>query len=80
MCPGTDIARQFGMQALPHCWAGAIIIAASLQRNSFPAPHFPGFANGDEPMMEFDTYENLFRKKIVTSKFQDIMPCFNGAA
>lgn len=66
----SEMARLFGMQALPHCWAGAIVIAASLQLNSLLAPHFQGFANGDEPMMEFDTYENPFRDEIVAKKFE----------
>lgn len=66
----SEMARLFGIQALPHCWAGAIVIAASLQLNSLLAPHFPNFANGDEPMMEFDTYENPFRDEIVTKKFE----------
>ncbi len=66
----SEMARLFGIQALPHCWAGAIVIAASLQLNSLLAPHFQGFANGDEPMMEFDTYENPFREEIVTKKFE----------
>jgi D-galactarolactone cycloisomerase len=63
------MARLFGIQALPHCYAGAIVIAASLQLNSLLAPHFQNFAGGDEPMQEFDTYENPFRDEIVTKKF-----------
>ena len=66
----SEMARLFGIQALPHCWAGAIVIAASLQLNSLLAPHFQGFANGDEPMMEFDVYENPFRDEIVAKKFE----------
>jgi len=66
----SEMARLFGIQALPHCWAGAIVIAASLQLNSLLAPHFQGFAGGDEPMMEFDVYENPFRDEIVTKKFE----------
>lgn len=66
----SEMARLFGIQALPHCWAGAIVIAASLQLNSLLAPHFQGFANGDEPMMEFDVYENPFRDEVVTKKFE----------
>lgn len=64
-----EMARLFGIQALPHCWAGAIVIAATLQLNALLAPHFQGFANGDEPMQEFDVYENPFRDEIVTGKF-----------
>ena len=66
----SEMARLFGIQALPHCWAGAIVITASLQLNSLLAPHFQGFANGDEPMMEFDVYENPFRDEIVAKKFE----------
>jgi D-galactarolactone cycloisomerase len=65
-----EMARLFGIQALPHCWAGAIVIAATLQLNSLMAPHFQGFSNGDEPMLEFDVYENPFRDEIVTRKFE----------
>ena len=65
----SEMARLFGIQALPHCWAGAIVIAASLQLNSLLAPHFQGFAGGDEPMMEFDVYENPFRTEITPWKF-----------
>ena len=66
----SEMARLFGMQALPHCWAGAITIAASLHLNSLLAPHYQGFVNGDEPMMEFDVYENPFRTEITPWKFE----------
>ena len=65
-----EMARQFGIQALPHCYAGAIVIAATLQLNSLLPPHFQGFNGGDEPMQEFDVYENPFRDEIVAKKFQ----------
>ena len=64
------MARLFGIQALPHCWGGAIVIAATLQLNSLLAPHFQGFAEGDEPMLEFDVYENPFRDEIVARPFE----------
>ncbi len=66
----SEMARLFGIQALPHCWAGAIVIAATMQLNSLLPPHFQGFAHGDEPMLEFDVYENPFRDEIVTHKFE----------
>ena len=66
----SEMARLFGIQALPHCWAGAIVIAASLQLNSLLNVHYQGFVGGDEPMMEFDVYENPFRDEIVTQKFE----------
>ena len=65
-----EMAQQFRVQALPHCYAGAIVIAATLQLNSLLPPHFQGFAGGDEPMLEFDVYENPFREEIVTQKFE----------
>ena len=66
----TEMARLFGIQALPHCYAGAIVIAATLQLNSLLPPHFQGFSGGDEPMQEFDTDENPFRDEIVRKKFE----------
>lgn len=65
-----EMARLFGMQALPHCYAGAIVIAATLQLNSLLPPHFQGFAGGDEPMLEFDVNENPSREKIVAQPFE----------
>lgn len=66
----SQMARLFSIQSLPHCWAGAVTIAATLQVDSLLAPHFQGFAGGDEPMLEFDVYENPFRDEIVTKKFE----------
>ncbi len=66
----TEMARLFRMQAAPHCWAGAITIAATLQVLSLFPPHFLNSEVGDEPMMEFDVYENPFRDEIVTKKFE----------
>ena len=66
----SEMARLFRIQALPHCWAGAITIAASLQVLSLFPPHYLGSKVGDEPMMEFDVYENPFRDEIATKKFE----------
>jgi D-galactarolactone cycloisomerase len=72
----AEMARLFRIQCLPHCWAGAIVIAASLQVISLFSPHFLGSSVGDEPMMEFDVYENPFRDEIVTRKFELKDGCF----
>ena len=64
------MARLFSIQAAPHCWAGAITIAATLQVLSLFPPHYLGSKTGDEPMLEFDVYENPFRDKIVAKKFE----------
>ena len=52
----------------PHCWAGAITIAATLQLLSLLPSCTWGFTS-DQPMLEFDTYENPFRDKIVNQPF-----------
>lgn len=66
----AEMAQQFRLQALPHCWAGAIAIAATLHLNSLLPPHFQGFSGGDEPMVEFDVSENPFRDEIVAEPFE----------
>jgi len=66
----VEMARLFGIQGLPHCYAGAIVIAATLQVNSLLPQHFQGFSGGDEPMQEFDVDENPFRDEIVVKKFE----------
>jgi D-galactarolactone cycloisomerase len=66
----SEMAHLFRMQAAPHCWAGAITIAATLQVLALFPPHYLGSTVGDEPMMEFDVYENPFRDEIVTKKIE----------
>jgi D-galactarolactone cycloisomerase len=66
----AEMSRLFRIQAMPHCWAGAIVIAATLHLNALLAPHFQGFEGGDQPMLEFDVYENPFRDEIVAKKFE----------
>ena len=65
-----EMARLFGIQAMPHCYAGAIVIAATLHVNALLPPHYQGFTGGDEPMLELDTYENPFRDVIVAKPFE----------
>ena len=62
--------RLFSIQAMPHCWAGAIAAAATLQVLSLFPPHYLGSKTGEEPMLEFDVYENPFRDQIVTKPFE----------
>ena len=65
----AEMARLFSIQCLPHCWAGAITIAATLQVLSLLPPYTWGFFS-DEPMLEHDTYENPFRDELVTTPFK----------
>ena len=54
-------------------------LAATLQLLSLFPPHFLNSEVGDEPMMEFDVYENPFRDEIVTKKFEFSMPALIGS-
>lgn len=65
----SEMARLFSIQSVPHCWSGAIAIAATLQVLSLLPNFTPGFTS-DQPMLEFDTFENPFREEIVTKPFQ----------
>jgi D-galactarolactone cycloisomerase len=64
----AEMARLWSVQCIPHCWSGAIAIAATLQLLSLLPPYNWGFTS-DLPMLELDTYENPFRDKIVTKPF-----------
>ncbi|MFN0055111.1 MAG: mandelate racemase/muconate lactonizing enzyme family protein [Planctomycetales bacterium] len=64
----AEMARLFSIQCLPHCWAGAIADAATLQLLSLLPPYNWGYTS-DEPMLEFDVYENPFRDEVVTKPF-----------
>jgi D-galactarolactone cycloisomerase len=65
----AEMARLFSVQCVPHCWAGAIAIAATLQLLSLLPPYTFGFTS-DEPMLEIDTAENPFRDEITTARFE----------
>ena len=65
----AEMARLFSVQCVPHCWSGAIVIAATLQLHSLLPAYTFGFTS-DEPMLEFDTYENPFRDEIVSRPFK----------
>jgi D-galactarolactone cycloisomerase len=65
----AEMARLWSIQCVPHCWGGALAIAATLQVLALLPPFHWGFTV-DEPMLEFDTYENPFRDEIITRPFQ----------
>ena len=64
----AEMARLFSVQCMPHCWMGAIGIAAALQVLSLMPNNNWGFSS-DQPMLELDTSENPFREKIVAKPF-----------
>lgn len=65
----AELARLFSVPCVPHCWAGAIALAATLQVLSLLPPYTWGFSS-DEPMLEIDTYENPFRDAISNADFE----------
>lgn len=65
----AEMARLWSVQCTPHCWSGALVIAATLHVLSLLPAYTFGFSS-DAPMLEFDTYENPFRTEIVTKPFE----------
>lgn len=65
----AEMARLFSIQCIPHCWAGTITLAATLQVLALLPPYTLGL-HSDEAMLEHDTYENPFRDEIVAKPFK----------
>jgi D-galactarolactone cycloisomerase len=61
----AGMARLWGLQCFPHCWGGAIVIAATLQLVSL-LPDASWARTTETPLLELDVYENPFRDKLVT--------------
>jgi D-galactarolactone cycloisomerase len=61
----AELARLWGVLCHPHCWAGAITIAATLHVLSL-LPDATWGHTTETPMLELDLIENPFRDKIVT--------------
>lgn len=60
----SELAALHGIRSLPHCWGGAIVIAATAHLVSLlHEPHW-GFPT-DTPMIEIDQAENPWRTEIV---------------
>jgi D-galactarolactone cycloisomerase len=59
-----ELARLAGVGCIPHCWAGGLVLAATLQVAALlPAvSRMPGV---DEPEVELDVTENPFRTELV---------------
>jgi D-galactarolactone cycloisomerase len=65
----AEMARLWSVQCLPHCWSGAIGIAATLQLLSLLPDATFGFSS-DQPMLEHDLLENPFRQELSPKPFQ----------
>lgn len=67
----SELAALSGIRCIPHCWGGAISLAASVQLLSLlPEPHWG--RPTDTPMLEFDLSENPWRTEIVQQPLQVI--------
>ena len=65
----AELAALSGIPCIPHCWGGAISIAASVQLLSMlPEPHW-GFPT-DTPLLEMDLSENPWREELVKVPFR----------
>ena len=65
----AEMAALAGIPCLPHCWGGAILIAATTHLLSLlPDPHW-GFPT-DTPMLELDQSENPWRTEIVAKPLE----------
>jgi len=64
----SEMAALSGVRCMPHCWGGAIVIAASTHLLSLlPDPHW-GFPT-DTPLLEIDQGENPWREELVAEPF-----------
>jgi len=62
----AEMAALSGIRCMPHCWGGAITIAATAQVASLlPDPHW-GLPT-DTPMLELDQSENPWRNELATN-------------
>jgi D-galactarolactone cycloisomerase len=64
----AEMARQYGVQCLPHCWAASIGVAVTLQLLAVLPNATFGFSS-DEPMLELYV-QNPFRDELMTKPFE----------
>jgi D-galactarolactone cycloisomerase len=64
----AEMASLWGVQCNPHCWAGAINIAATVQVLAL-LPNATWGHTSEAPMLELDLIENPFRDKLVRRPF-----------
>ncbi len=59
-----ELARLSTVRCIPHCWAGALTLAATLQVNAL-LPEISRMPGNAQPLLEFDVTENPFRDNVV---------------
>jgi D-galactarolactone cycloisomerase len=65
----AELARLRGLQCMPHCWAGALVIAATVQLLSL-LPVTSWARETETPMLELDMVENPFRDELLVTPLQ----------
>jgi D-galactarolactone cycloisomerase len=65
----AEMARLWSVQCVPHCWSGAIGIAATLQLLALLPDATFGFTS-DQPLLEHDLLENPFREELSPKPFK----------
>jgi D-galactarolactone cycloisomerase len=65
----AEMARLFSVQCVPHCWSGAICIAATLQLLSL-LPNATFGHTADQPLLEIDQIESPFREELIAQPFK----------
>jgi D-galactarolactone cycloisomerase len=58
-----ELAHLRSVRCIPHCWGGAVMLAATLQTVAL-LPEPTRLLGGDAPMLEFDVTENPFRTDV----------------
>jgi D-galactarolactone cycloisomerase len=58
-----ELARLTAVRCIPHCWGGAVMLAATLQVAAL-LPEPARLPTADAPMLEFDVTENPFRTEV----------------
>jgi D-galactarolactone cycloisomerase len=59
-----ELARLSTVRCIPHCWAGALTLAATLHVNAV-LPEISRMPGNAPPLLEFDVTENPFRDSVV---------------
>ena len=65
----AELARLHGVQCVPHCWAGALVIAATVHLLSL-LPDTSWARETETPMLELDMVENPFRDELLVTPLQ----------
>ena len=64
----AELAALQGRTCAPHCWGGAVVVAATLQLHAL-LPDASRVPNMDSPLMEYDIFENRMRTELIRAPF-----------